>query len=454
MTEVEKYWQANLIILGKLERGDMLAVAGDDGKLVRKTNWLTQATNNSKTRGEELFTQIKTVLDTAETNIDKNPEDVLIEQYVKANKGLEILLSTYKSKGSKETELIGKLSLVLAQHMVTMENNNVKVILKPQELKKHAEQAIQFVNDCRIRSVNNVLKNGGLGNSYFGQEFDEDIFRKIVRCASIVQKQSSNTVINHVHKKIKAILATIMIMPCSRKEKREIFYKELDSVINNSKGQPHWLDAQDIWETKKYHFETQPEALRIKLVKNTIRHRIGNCGDKSCVVATHLAENTKGDIGISIIQGKSYDHAWVLISKEKEKLEAACKKLETPENGNYKHLFPHDTWVVDGWTRDWWQLRAWTNSMGNPRQLRVRTKIRKAIISGEFNLNEIVTWPPKYPYEGFRLRFAHLVSLDKDIINSNIKDMPFSNDWQKAVLVLQTMKYELSALGFLAEYFP
>jgi len=43
--------------------------------------------------------------------------------------------------------------------------------------------------------------------------------------------------------------------------------------------------------------------------------------------------------------------------------------------------------------------------------------------------------------------------LDRDIINSNIKNMTFSNDWQKAVLVLQTMKYELDALGFLAEYF-
>jgi len=396
-----------------------------------------------------LFNDIKLVLDIAVEEIDKNSDDnsVLIEQYVKANKGLEILLSTYKSKGSKETELIGKLSLVLAQHMVTMENNNVKVILKPQELKKHAEQAIQFVNDCRIRSVNNVLKNGGLGNSYFGQEFDEDIFRKIVRCASIVQKQSSNTVINHVHKKIKAILATIMIMPCSRKEKREIFYKELDSVINNSKGQPHWLDAQDIWKTKKYHFETQPEALRIKLVKNTIRHRIGNCGDKSCVVATHLAENTKGDIGISIIQGKSYDHAWVLISKEKEKLEAACKKLETPENGNYKHLFPHDTWVVDGWTRDWWQLRAWTNSMCNLRQLGVRMSIRKAIISGKFVSDEIVTWPPKYPNAGFRLRFAHMGSLNLAVLNENNNLNITMADWHQAVQVLQSMKSELNALG-------
>ncbi len=49
-------------------------------------------------------------------------------------------------------------------------------------------------------------------------------------------------------------------------------------------------------------------------------------------------------------------------------------------------------------------------------------------------------------------RFAHLVSLDRDIISSNIKDTTFS-DWQKTVQVLQTMKYELDALGFLAEYF-
>jgi len=87
MTTVTENYQANLTILGKLERGDMLAVAGDDGKLVRKTNWLTQAKNNSKTRGEELFTQISSVLDTAENKIDANPQDVLIKQYVKAHKG-------------------------------------------------------------------------------------------------------------------------------------------------------------------------------------------------------------------------------------------------------------------------------------------------------------------------------------------------------------------------------
>ena len=47
-------------------------------------------------------------------------------------------------------------------------------------------------------------------------------------------------------------------------------------------------------------------------------------------------------------------------------------------------------------------------------------------------------------------RFANLVSLDTNILT---KDMTFSSDWQQAVQVLQTMRLELDALGFLAEYF-
>jgi len=146
-----------------------------------------------------------------------------------------------------------------------------------------------------------------------------------------------------------------------------------------------------------------------------------------------------------MIQGTLYDHVFVLISKEKEKLEAACKKIEIPANGNYKHLFPHDTWVVDGWTRDWWQLRAWTNSMCNPRQLGVRMSIRKTIESGEFVSKEIVTWPPKYPNISFRLRFAHMGSLNLNMPEVNNISL---GDWQKAVLVLQTMKYELNFWGW------
>ncbi len=441
--------QANLIIFGKLERGDMLAVAGDDGKLVRKTNWLTQATNKNETRGKELFTQIKDVLDSAVTKMEEDDyevNNVLIKQYVKANKGLEILLSTYKSKGSKETELIGNLSLVLVQHMKNFQTHNILAPEK-QDLKKYAEQAIQFVNDCRIRSVNNIF-----GNSYFGEE-DTRLLTQIVRVANVKPTTSTNKKINHAHKNLKAIMATIIKMPCSRREKKVILLRELQNFINGCK--PKDIEnLHNVHATEKYHIEKQPEAYRIKMVKNAIRHRLGNCGEKARVVATHLVENTEGKIGIVIVSGAPiapggtyYDHAWVLISKEREKLEEACKKLETPENGNYKHLFPHDTWVVDGWTRDWWQLRAWTNSMCNPRQLGVRMSIRKAIISGKFVSDEIVTWPPKYPNAGFRLRFAHMGSLNLAVLNENNNLNITMADWHQAVQVLQSMKSELNALG-------
>ena len=181
-------WQVNLTILGKLDRGNMLAVASNDGKLVRKTNWLTKAANKNKTHDDELFNQIEAVLAFAETKIDENPDEnhELIKQYVQANKGLEILLSTYKSKGSKETYLIDKLTLLLAHHVVNFETNNAKVEPNNQKLKKFAEQAIQFVNDCRIRSVNNVMR-GGWGNSYFGEKYDRVLFGLLVRGASSME---------------------------------------------------------------------------------------------------------------------------------------------------------------------------------------------------------------------------------------------------------------------------
>ena len=68
-------WQVNLTILGKLDRGNMLAVASNNGKLERKTNWLTKAANKNKTHDDELFKQIEDVLAIAETKIDENPDE-------------------------------------------------------------------------------------------------------------------------------------------------------------------------------------------------------------------------------------------------------------------------------------------------------------------------------------------------------------------------------------------
>ena len=104
-------YKTNLVILGKIQRGDMLAAAGPDGKFTRKTNWLTKATSSDKTHDEKLFQQIEDVLRVSEFDIDGDPDGQkeLIQQYIQANKGLEILLSTYRSKGSKETKISSPL---------------------------------------------------------------------------------------------------------------------------------------------------------------------------------------------------------------------------------------------------------------------------------------------------------------------------------------------------------
>ena len=476
-------WQVNLTILGKLDRGNMLAVASNDGKLVRKTNWLTKAANKNKTHDDELFKQIEDVLAFAETKIDENPDEnhELIKQYVQANKGLEILLSTYKSKGSKETYLIDKLTLLLAHHVVNFETNNAKVSLNNQKLKKFAEQAIQFVNDCRIRSVNNVMR-GGWGNSYFGEKYDRVLFQLMVRSASSTKiSKPTYFVVNPVQsttKDLKTILASIVRMPISRNDKKDMLAIKLNELMNDEDCSLAEVNADASgnktvnkgfgikWLTgiksgkALYHELPKPfsisskkhqnieEAERIKFAKRAIRYRLGNCLDKACVAATHLIENTKGKIGIVRVGGRDYDHAWVLMSNNSDGLIKAVNACNGRRPVNYKTNFPRDTWVVDGWTRDWWQLRAWTNSIGNPRQLVVRAKIRKAIKSGGIELSEEVTWPPQSTLASFRLRFAHLTALDWDmLVDKNKADITFS-DFRKAVELLKSMR------GDLAQIFP
>jgi len=473
--------QANLTILGKLDRGNMLAVASNNGKLERKTNWLTKAANKNKTHDDELFNQIEAVLDYAETKIDENPDGnhELIKQYVQANKGLEILLSTYKSKGSKETYLIDKLTLLLAHHVVNFETNNKKVDPNDQKLKKFAEQAIHFVNDCRIRSVNNV-RRGGWGNSYFGEKYDRALFQLMVRSASSTKiSQPTYFVVNPVQsttKDLKTILASIVRMPISRNDKKDMLAIKLNELMNDedcslaevnadasrnktvNKGFGlKWLTG---FKDEKALCHEQPkrfyissikhlnieEAERIKLAKRAIRYRLGNCLDKACVAATHLIENTKGSNGIVRVSGRDYDHAWVLMSKDRDGLIKAVNACKGRRPVNYKTNFPRDTWVVDGWTRDWWQLRAWTNSIGNPRQLVVRAKIRKAIKSGDIKLNEAVTWPPQSTLASFRLRFAHLTALDWDmLVDKNKAGINFS-DFRKAVEFLKSMRGDLAQI--------
>lgn len=469
-------WQVNLTILGKLDRGNMLAVASNDGKLVRKTNWLTKAANKNKTHDDELFKQIEDVLAFAETKIDEYPDEnhELIKQYVQANKGLEILLSTYKSKGSKETYLIDKLTLLLAHHVVNFETNNAKVSPNNQKLKKFAEQAIQFVNDCRIRSVNNVMR-GGWGNSYFGEKYDRVLFRLLVRGASSNEIGKPNhfdvNPVQSTAKDLKTILASIVRMPISRNDKKDMLAIKLNELMNDKDrwgnkalgikwltGVKHGMrlygEVKIAGSFSLKNHTNSAEYQRIKLAKRAIRYRLGNCADKACVAATHLIENTKGKIGIVMVAGRGYmknrehyDHEWVLMSNYSDDLINAVDACYG-QPGNYKNKFPKDTWVVDGWTRDWWQLRSWTNSICNPRQLVVRAKIRNAIKSGRIVLNEIVTWPPQSTLAWFRIRFAHLAALDWDmLVDKNKEDITFS-DFRKAVELLKSMR------GDLAQIFP
>ena len=68
----------NLKTLGKMQRGDMLAKADTSGRLVRKTNWLTQKHNSSRTHDADLFAEIKEILTATESKIeenDQNPEN-------------------------------------------------------------------------------------------------------------------------------------------------------------------------------------------------------------------------------------------------------------------------------------------------------------------------------------------------------------------------------------------
>jgi len=474
MAEVKDCWQANLTILGKLEPGDMLAVAGNDGKLVRKTNWLTQAANKSKTHDHDLFEQIKSVLDSAVTKMEEDDYEVnkvLIKQYDKAHKGLEILLSTYKSKGSKETYLIDRLTPVLAHHMKIFETRNNGSSEK-QELKKYAEQAIQFVNDCRIRSVNNVMR-GGWGNSYFGEKYDEILFALMVRCASKTKigDKDKNTYAVFTPKDLKKILVEIIRKPCSRKDKKVLLGNELNKLMEVNaiskleyNKRIDWLLDEDFitrdrMDLNHIPMKTNEEEVRIKLAKRTIKYRLGNCLDKACVAATHLIENTRNEIGIVMVNGGAlYDHAWVLISTKKDALLDAALKCYYRKEGdaNYKINFPEDTWVVDGWTRDWWQLRAWTNSVCNPRQYVVRNKIRNVIKRGPiaapfgpepaFNMPSIpisISWPPQ---SGFRLRFAHMTKLDWGKLGDTIKVRMNEREFSEGLLNLRHVTNELRTL--------
>ena len=442
--------EANLKTLSKLERGNMLAKANANGRLVRKTNWLTKASNNAKTHDEELFVDLEVLLKGAEEKISPNPDanQELVNLYVGAIRGLETLLATYRSKGSKETGLIDQLSILLASHAKNIGDMERIAGPKSFSLKELSINAIHYLIDARIRSTNNIHK-AGWGNSYFDNKTDKYIFWLIVRSAAAAELGSSGK----TAKDFKTLFMDIARRPISRDQKKQLLAEKLSSWFGNDKGIKNLYSIEEEWyqfSDKAYSkcgivFEEEiAEFKRIQYAKKAIRARFGNCGEKSNIVATHLIESTKGKnsrggkIGICRVHGTTYDHAWVFLSEDRDRLVNAIRQ----KSG--KSLFPQDTWVVDGWTRDWWKLHAWVNNVPNIRQLGVRLKIRNAIDNGTIVLDESVKWPPHHKLAWFRLRYAHITKLEWD---NMIRDPNFKHErFQQAYLALRNFRNQLEGI--------
>jgi hypothetical protein len=417
----------NLDVLGKLSRGDMLAKAGDDGKFVRKTNLLTQALKKSKTHDQELFDQIQKVLTAAEATIevDLDGNDDLKNRYVKANKGLETLLSTYRSKGSKEFGLIDQLDVLLKEHAANFEEHKKGAGSRGQDLFAIGQRAVKYVKDCRIRSVNNALLIHGLGHSsrYFGFHTDVHLLNLLVRTEDGIVKGRGGQRVKS--EELRKAVLDIMRRPGHRKDKRTQLKEKLNEMLGahgreysmhdlltlaeddykvlNRRGKENYF-ARVMAKPGETAFQRTAAEERIIGARNAIRMRFGNCHEKACVAATWLSENTiGGNVGILRAGGTNYDHAWVMVSRDAEKMKSCFRSLS-----NRKADFPRDTVVVDGWTLDCWGLRDWFNPACNARQLYVRQKIRGCVKNDECGLPELVEWPPPAGFANFRLRFAHM----------------------------------------------
>jgi hypothetical protein len=422
----------NLKTLGKMQRGDMLTVAGANGRFERKTNWLTQRHNTDRTHDITLFDQIDEVLASAEEATADDPGDnqqveELRSNYIKAVRGLDTLLQNYRSKGSKEMDLIDRLTVVLVDHAKHIEEATAQAVQDVDGLKKTAWRSIKYVNDCRIRSTNNMF-----GVSYFGQEIDQYIMRLLVRGFSGNEFPGSGRTVG---KDLKTLIAVLIRQPISRREKQRLLAATLQEWFGDDRQPPVHLQRivkhnydQKLGRVRgvEYGFEDKHRAVtrvavlekwRFKSVRRAIRNRFGNCGEKADVAATHLVESTKGKIGICIVSGKGYDHTWVLISRSRDELVQGCMLL-AKGRANGKKSLPRDTVVVDGWTHDVWKLRDWYNmdSVPNPRQVKVRASIRREIANNGLTLIADVKWPPHADSGYFRLRYAHLAKLDPALL--------------------------------------
>lgn len=409
----EKYEQ-NLNILAKLKNGDMLAAAGSDGLFKRKTNVLTQVARDQKTHDPKLIDQIGEVLVAGTASS--------AHELTAALRGLATLASTYQSKGAKEHENFTKLSDLLNQYR-SVDTSEATT------LKQLCSNALRFLNNCRIRSVNNNWK-GGWGNSYFTKELDWLLFYAFVRSEA---KAPGNT--------LKQDVLKIMRSNVSRSTKRQRLAEAFKrNGLTKSTSRRRGIGRYDLnafvegaWNRNpkgKYFWNPgdrkDADRERIELARNAITMRFGNCLDKSCIIATQLAEATASTMakpGIALVEGVEYNHAWVFVSNDRAKLESAFKgkgssSKPQPKKGfigkvlrvNQFADYPEDTLVVDGWTRDLWSLRDYFNSPANPRQVGVRSKIRSAVTDGKVSLREMVKWPPPMVpgQPEFRLAFAHI----------------------------------------------
>jgi hypothetical protein len=294
---------ANLETMGKICNGDLLVEADERGLLRRKTNFLTQWKESEKIGTENLFVQITVVLTRAAQRIDDGDTE-LSKRFTAACSGLDTLMSTYRSKGSKGTKSVDCLMAVLTPfhsrlHAEQALDNSVT------DLKTLAEKAVKFLTNARIASTNSTFSA-----SYFGKDQDDWLLWLLVRAATVHGCADKH---KELRKKVKELMRN---SEQSRDQKRtdletwlrdnfdndgtrrrsintfmrEFWVDQVRPAIIPGKG-PLGVDWK-LWSEDLDDDLESRETFRIRLVRKAMKSRLGNCGEKACIVATHLVEAT------------------------------------------------------------------------------------------------------------------------------------------------------------------
>lgn len=418
-TNGKNLW-ANIDTLGKIENKDLLTVADDSGRLRRKTNFVTRRLNQEKTDDSMLCTQLEEILQAASDDMRGNSDPAQHKRFVAAYRGVERLQSTYRAKGSERLDRVDSLMYVLAKFDPIVHQTDVYLNTSGEtRLQVLARDAITFVDNACITSTNTTQQP-----SHFGYEEDDWLLWMLVRSATLPSK-------DRMHQELRRVVRALIDSPrLTNSQKRE----ELGNWLCEQLGIPnaqslkqtliqYWrqITPNDFshsetpvhtplqikwdlwWLARDTRAAARAEHLRIKAVRRAMKSRLGNCLEKSSIVATHIAEASRGGVGICIVTGGKYDHHFVLISNQKEEL---LSGIDNHKETKSKKSLPRDTWVVDGWRSDYWCLRDTFNSIPNARQLGTRYKIRDAFDNGAVTLWEEVYWPPEGVDADFRLRFA------------------------------------------------